>query len=68
MTLVRRFPDVPYIDDAPMPRNIPKVDEIGVTSAPLKTAAFFIGAHCKDFNGASHVSLILKEKGSKKLT
>ena len=35
-----------------MPKSIPHVDELGVTSAPLKTAAFFIGAHCKDYNGA----------------
>lgn len=27
--------------------------ELGVTSAPLKSAAFFIGAYCKDYNGAS---------------
>ncbi|TFK62715.1 Ndufa8, NADH-ubiquinone oxidoreductase complex I 19kd subunit [Pluteus cervinus] len=39
-----------YVDATPLPDNVPKVDELGVTSAPLKSAAFFIGAHCKDFN------------------
>jgi hypothetical protein len=35
-----------------MPGNVPKVDELGTTSAPLKSAAFFIGAYCKEYNGA----------------
>lgn len=35
-----------------MPREIPHVDELGVTSGPLKSAAFFLGASCKDYNGA----------------
>jgi NADH dehydrogenase (ubiquinone) 1 alpha subcomplex subunit 8 len=29
----------------------PAVEEIGATSAPLKSAAFFIGSYCKAFNG-----------------
>lgn len=29
----------------------PHFPELGVTSGPLKSAAFFIGAHCKDYNG-----------------
>ncbi|KAK2465930.1 hypothetical protein APHAL10511_001571 [Amanita phalloides] len=33
-----------------MPDDVPKVQELGVTSAPLKSAAFFIGAHCKEYN------------------
>lgn len=37
-------------DTAPMPDHIPKVNELGVTSAPLTTAAFFIGARCQPFN------------------
>lgn len=36
---------------SPLPKSIPHVDEIGVTSAPLKSASFFIGEHCKTFNG-----------------
>ena len=41
----------PYKDPTPLPSNIPKVEELGVTSAPLKSAAFFIGAYCKEYNG-----------------
>lgn len=33
-----------------MPDHIPKVDEIGATSAPLTSAAYFIGDRCKAFN------------------
>ncbi|KAJ4479054.1 Ndufa8, NADH-ubiquinone oxidoreductase complex I 19kd subunit [Lentinula aciculospora] len=40
----------PYIDPTPLPDNIPKVQELGLSSGPLKSAAFFIGAYCKDFN------------------
>jgi NADH dehydrogenase (ubiquinone) 1 alpha subcomplex subunit 8 len=41
----------PYKDPTPLPPDIPKVEELGVTSAPLKSAAFFIGAFCKEYNG-----------------
>ncbi|KAG8218883.1 Ndufa8, NADH-ubiquinone oxidoreductase complex I 19kd subunit [Butyriboletus roseoflavus] len=40
----------PYKDDTPLPDSVPKVQELGVTSAPLKSAAFFIGAYCKEYN------------------
>ncbi|THU91913.1 Ndufa8, NADH-ubiquinone oxidoreductase complex I 19kd subunit [Dendrothele bispora CBS 962.96] len=40
----------PYVDPTPLPDNVPKVQELGLTSAPLKSAAFFIGAYCKEFN------------------
>jgi hypothetical protein len=43
----------PYKEPSPLPSSIPKVDELGTTSAPLKSAAFFIGAYCKDYNGSS---------------
>ncbi|THH08806.1 hypothetical protein EW145_g2450 [Phellinidium pouzarii] len=33
-----------------MPADVPRVAELGTTSAPLKSAAFFIGAYCKDYN------------------
>jgi NADH dehydrogenase (ubiquinone) 1 alpha subcomplex subunit 8 len=46
----------PYNNPAPMPKTIPHVDEIGATSAPLKSASFFIGAKCKEFNGERLVS------------
>lgn len=38
------------IDTTPMPEHIPKVQEIGTTSAPLLSASFFIGARCRAFN------------------
>ena len=41
----------PYKEPSPLPSSIPKVDELGTTSGPLKSAAFFIGAYCKDYNG-----------------
>ena len=46
------FVDTPYTDPNPLPSTVPHVDELGVTSAPLKSASFFIGQHCKDVNGA----------------
>ncbi|KAF8231374.1 NADH dehydrogenase, alpha subcomplex, subunit 8 [Tricholoma matsutake] len=39
-----------YVDKTPLPDHVPKVAELGVTSAPLKSAAFFIGAYCKEYN------------------
>jgi len=42
---------VPYTDPTPLPGDVPKVEEIGTTSAPLKSAAFFIGGYCKEYNG-----------------
>lgn len=49
-----------------MPASVPEVPELGVTSAPLKSASFFIGEHCKAFNGgllsqASPLSLYRQE-------
>ena len=38
------------IDTTPMPASIPKVQEIGSTSAPLLSASYFIGARCKPYN------------------
>lgn len=46
----RRFNDRVLIDVTPMPDHIPKVQEVGSTSAPLMSAAFFIGARCKPYN------------------
>ncbi|KAF9527964.1 NADH dehydrogenase alpha subcomplex subunit 8 [Crepidotus variabilis] len=39
-----------FVDQTPMPADVPHVDELGVTSAPLKSAAFFLGSFCKDYN------------------
>lgn len=44
----------PYKEPASLPDSIPKVQELGTTSAPLKSAAFFLGAYCKEYNGLSH--------------
>ena len=33
-----------------MPDHIPKVKEIGASSAPLMSASYFIGARCKPYN------------------
>ncbi|KAK4177308.1 putative NADH-ubiquinone oxidoreductase subunit [Triangularia setosa] len=38
------------LDPTPLPDSIPKVKEVGASSAPLLSAAFFIGARCKDYN------------------
>ncbi|KAG8796869.1 hypothetical protein FRC19_004240 [Serendipita sp. 401] len=40
----------PYNNPVPMPEHVPHVDEIGATSAPLKSASFFIGEKCREFN------------------
>ncbi|KAK3364510.1 hypothetical protein B0T25DRAFT_530397 [Lasiosphaeria hispida] len=37
-------------DTTPLPDSIPKVKELGATSAPLFSASFFIGTRCKDYN------------------
>ncbi|KAK8864527.1 hypothetical protein IAR55_001777 [Kwoniella newhampshirensis] len=42
--------DQPYTDPNPLPSSVPHVDELGATSAPLKSASFFIGQYCKDVN------------------
>lgn len=44
---------VPLVDPTPMPNDVPKVSELGVTSAPLKSASFFLGTFCKDYSGPS---------------
>lgn len=51
----------PYKDPTPLPEDVPKVKELGVTSAPLKSAAFFLGAYCKDYNGVSCLRVIHRE-------
>jgi len=38
------------IDTTPLPDSIPKVKELGASSAPLLSAAYFIGARCKAYN------------------
>jgi NADH dehydrogenase (ubiquinone) 1 alpha subcomplex subunit 8 len=43
--------DKQYIDPNPLPSSVPHVDELGVSSAPLKSASFFIGDYCREVNG-----------------
>lgn len=38
------------VDKNPLPKDIPEVDEVGATSAPLLSASYFIGAKCKPYN------------------
>lgn len=44
------FTEKAFVDPTPMPEGIPHVDEVGATSAPLKSASFFIGQYCKAYN------------------
>ncbi|KAI0885994.1 NADH dehydrogenase, alpha subcomplex, subunit 8 [Annulohypoxylon maeteangense] len=44
------FNQTALYDTTPLPDNIPKVKEVGATSAPLLSAAFFIGARCQPYN------------------
>ncbi|CEH12435.1 NADH:ubiquinone oxidoreductase, NDUFA8/PGIV/19 kDa subunit [Ceraceosorus bombacis] len=44
------FLSTPYREPAPAPSSEPKVEEVGTTSAPLKSIAFFLGQHCKNVN------------------
>ncbi|PFH58508.1 hypothetical protein XA68_13593 [Ophiocordyceps unilateralis] len=37
-------------DLTPLPKTIPAVREVGTSSAPLLSAAFFIGARCRPYN------------------
>jgi hypothetical protein len=45
-----RFNQKVLIDPTPMPDHIPKVEEIGASSAPLMSASYFIGARCRPYN------------------
>ena len=46
----RRFNQQALIDTTPLPDDIPKVQELGASSAPLLSASYFIGARCKAYN------------------
>lgn len=41
---------VEAVDTKPAPSEIPSVPEVGATSAPLKSASYFIGARCGPYN------------------
>ena len=38
------------MDTTPLPDSIPKVQEVGASSAPLMSASFFIGARCQAYD------------------
>ncbi|ODV82150.1 NADH dehydrogenase, alpha subcomplex, subunit 8 [Suhomyces tanzawaensis NRRL Y-17324] len=38
------------VDKNSLPKDIPEVDEVGATSAPLLSAAYYIGDKCKPYN------------------
>ncbi|KAF8544459.1 NADH-ubiquinone oxidoreductase 20.8 kDa subunit [Trichophaea hybrida] len=44
------FTHAVLVDNTPMPDHIPKVQEVGASSAPLTSTAFFIGDRCKPYN------------------
>ncbi|CRK22929.1 hypothetical protein BN1723_018032 [Verticillium longisporum] len=44
------FNEQVHYDTTPLPASIPKVQEVGASSAPLLSASFFIGARCRDYN------------------
>jgi NADH dehydrogenase (ubiquinone) 1 alpha subcomplex subunit 8 len=45
-----RFPSTPYVEPTPLTGEAGKVQELGVSSAPLKSASFFLGEHCQKYN------------------
>lgn len=45
-----RFNQQFHYDTTPLPDSVPKVQEVGASSAPLLSASFFIGARCRDYN------------------
>ncbi|KAJ1561903.1 hypothetical protein HK096_002901 [Nowakowskiella sp. JEL0078] len=44
------FVDSLWVEKSSLPSDIPHVDEVGSTSAPLASIAFHFGSHCKDYN------------------
>ncbi|KAJ2438066.1 ndufa8, NADH-ubiquinone oxidoreductase complex I 19kd subunit [Coemansia sp. RSA 2424] len=46
----KHFKGEDWIDPTPPPAHLAHVDEVGSTGAPLKSASFFIGAQCKEYN------------------
>ncbi|KAJ2723169.1 ndufa8, NADH-ubiquinone oxidoreductase complex I 19kd subunit [Coemansia sp. Benny D115] len=46
----KNFKGEDWVDPTPMPSAVPSVDEVGMTGAPLKSASFFMGSLCKEYN------------------
>ncbi|KAL2057845.1 hypothetical protein ABVK25_001462 [Lepraria finkii] len=45
-----RFNQQVLLDTTPLPDSVPRVTEVGASSAPLLSASFFIGARCGAYN------------------
>ncbi|ODV83843.1 hypothetical protein CANARDRAFT_202267 [[Candida] arabinofermentans NRRL YB-2248] len=46
-----KYRDTHFVfENAPLPKEIPHVAEVGATTGPLISASFFIGDRCKDYN------------------
>ncbi|PVU97596.1 hypothetical protein BB559_001998 [Furculomyces boomerangus] len=43
-------PSTKWVDPTPMPSDLPVVEEVGATSAPLMSVSFFLGSFCKPYN------------------
>jgi NADH dehydrogenase (ubiquinone) 1 alpha subcomplex subunit 8 len=39
-----------WVDSSDMPKNIPHADEVGCSSAPLESMAYFFGSYCSKYN------------------
>jgi hypothetical protein len=50
LPILPRFNQHVLVDTTPLPDSIPKVQEVGSSSAPLLSASFFIGARCQAYN------------------
>lgn len=44
------FSEKLYVEPSPLPDGTPQVSEIGLSSAPLETMAYYFGAFCKDYS------------------
>ncbi|PIA17700.1 NADH dehydrogenase, alpha subcomplex, subunit 8 [Coemansia reversa NRRL 1564] len=46
----KHFKGEDWVDPTPPPSDLPHVEEVGATGAPLKSASFVIGSMCKEYN------------------
>ncbi|PKI85424.1 hypothetical protein MVES_000692 [Malassezia vespertilionis] len=44
-----RTPGYAYVEPMPWPKDVPKVEELGASSAPLKSISYFLGDYCKEY-------------------
>ncbi|WFD33005.1 ndufa8, NADH-ubiquinone oxidoreductase complex I 19kd subunit [Malassezia sp. CBS 17886] len=43
-------PSFSYVEPAPWPKDVPKVEEVGTSSAPLESISYFLGDYCRQYN------------------